>query len=528
MENPLEHKILKNHRLGIIFIGSALSTGLLVGSGFGLARSGPAGILLNYSIIGFVAFLVLSALGEMSSFAPMLTGAGGYASRFVDPALGFATGYCNALKYLLSTPNHLVAASLIMKFWVGDTVKSSAIVTVALIVVLIINLITLKAFGEFQFWLALLKMTLLCGTIVLMLIVALGGGPNRDRLGFRYWKNPGAFADFDVSGPRGRFYRAWSTMVHAAYAFGGTELVGVPVTERKNPRTAMAGAVRLTFLRIFSIFILSIFLLGMVVPYDTPKLAFASSSHTTAAASPFVAAVELANIKGLDHVINGLMLIFITATSTTDFFLATRTIYGIALDGKAPAILTRTNSRGTPVLVVVIPFLFSLLAYLSMSSNTQTVFSYLMEMIVGFSVLTWISILTTHIAFCRAVKIQNIPSDRFAYRAPFREWGSMVALVFLCIFNLGKGSELFTGKKFNYRIFIVQYIGIPFYLLCVFGYKIHQGTRRVRSMEADLSTGVSTIPYDEEKARKKEEDRIKLANATGLKRVYRRFLSWIF
>lgn len=104
---------------------------------------------------------------------------------------------------------------------------------------------------------------------------------------------------------------------YSAYAFGGTELVGVPITERKNPRTAMAGAVRLTFLRIFSIFILSIFLLGMTVPHNTPKLAFASSSHATAAASPFVAAVELANIKGLDHVINALMLLFITATSTT-------------------------------------------------------------------------------------------------------------------------------------------------------------------------------------------------------------------
>ncbi|THC89562.1 hypothetical protein EYZ11_010986 [Aspergillus tanneri] len=478
MEQNKPHKVLKDRYLSLIIIGGAVSTGLLVGS-----------------IIGIVAFMVLSALGEMSSFAPMPCGLGGYASRFVDPALGFATGYCYALRYMLSTPNNLVAASLLMTFWVRNNVDPSVFITVALLVVLFINLISVKGF-------------------------VLGGGP-------KYWKSPGAFAESPIEGAGGAFARAWTTMVHAIYAYGGTELVRAPLAESKNPRTAMAGSLRFTFFRIFSIYILSIFFLGLVVPYNSPKLAFSSDSKTSAAASPFVAAMKLAKIGGLAHVINACMLIFVVATATTDFYLATRTIYGIAVDGKAPAFLARTNKRGTPILAAVAPFLFCMLAYISIRTGSMPVFKYLTQVVVGFNVLSWISILTTHIAFCRAVKSQNIPSDRFPCRAAFRVWGSIAALVFLCIFILIKGAEVFI-QDFDYGVLVVLYIDIPVYLVFIFGYKICYKTHRVRPTEADLTTGVSPVPFEEERAQKEAEDKVKIANAVGIKRVYRRFLALFY
>lgn len=114
--------------------------------------------------------------------------------------------------------------------------------------------------------------------------------------------------------------------------------------------------------------------------------------------------------------------------------------------------------------------------------------------------LTWISILVTHIAFTRAVKVHQIPAELFPYRAPLREWGSWAGLILLCILTITKGFEVFI-HGFDYKNFIVQYIGIPVYLACLFGYKVFYNTQRVRATEVDLVTGVSIEPIEQTRAR---------------------------
>lgn len=108
--------------------------------------------------------------------------------------------------------------------------------------------------------------------------------------------------------------RLW---VASVYAYGGTELVAVTVAEAQNPRLAMARAVKLTFFRILVFYVLSVLFLGMVVPYNSPELAFATKSGTSAAASPFVVAIKLAKIEGLDHVVNACLLIFVISAATS-------------------------------------------------------------------------------------------------------------------------------------------------------------------------------------------------------------------
>ena len=127
-------------------------------------------------------------------------------------------------------------------------------------------------------------MVIILGVILLLLILAAGGGPTGDRPGFRYWSDPGAFAEYKVDGAKGRFLGLWSALATAVYAFSGTELVGVTVGEAKNPRLNMPKAVRMTFFRILFFYIISVFLLGMVVPYSSTDLAFAVGSKTSAAA----------------------------------------------------------------------------------------------------------------------------------------------------------------------------------------------------------------------------------------------------
>lgn len=145
--------------------------------------------------------------------------------------------------------------------------------------------------------------------------------------------------------------------------------------------------------------------------------------------------------------------------------------------------------------------------------------------------LTWVGILLSHICFIKAAQAQQIPNDRFPYRSPFGLAGSYVAVSFLAILITTKSFATFVGS-FDYKGFIVGYIGIPVYLTLLLGYKLWNRTRRVKSSEVDLTTGVPSIPFAEERARHEAELREKAQNQRGGARIigaiYRRTLAWLF
>lgn len=200
----------------------------------------------------------MAALGEMASWLPMSSGFTGYATRFCDPSLGFALGWTYWFKYIIVTPNQLTAAALVIQYWVDrDRINPGVFITVFLVVIVAINYFGIKFFGELEFWLSSIKVITICGLIILSLVIALGGGPDHDRRGFRYWNNPGAFNDYIMDGAAGRFLGFWSTMVTAVFAYLGTELVGVTVGEAQNPRKVVPRAIKLTFYRILIFYVLS-------------------------------------------------------------------------------------------------------------------------------------------------------------------------------------------------------------------------------------------------------------------------------
>ena len=158
----------------------------------------------------------MCALGEMAAWLPLGSGFTGYATRFCDPSLGFALGWTYwfkypppprpltglpltpPLRYIIVTPNQLTAASIVVSYWVDrDRINPGVFITIFLVAILIINYFGIKAFGEIEFWLSTFKVVTIIGLILLSLILALGGGPDKDRKGFRYWKSPGAFKPYE-------------------------------------------------------------------------------------------------------------------------------------------------------------------------------------------------------------------------------------------------------------------------------------------------------------------------------------------
>ena len=430
---------------------------------------------------------------------------------------------------MILSPNQMTAGSLVMTYWIDtNRVNAGVWITIFIVLIISINYFGITFFGEFEFWLSSFKVVVIIGIILLSIILVLGGGPDHDRKGFRYWKDPGAFNTYISDGDTGRFYGVLLTMVSATFAFLGTELVGVTVGEAQNPRKTIPRAIKLTFYRILVFYILSVFLVGLLVPYNSPELAFAIKANSSAAASPFVVAIKLASIPVLPDIMNGCILLFVFSSANSDLYIATRTIYGLAREGKAPAILARTDRRGVPTYALAASSVFALLAYMNVSNDARTIFGYFVNLVTIFGLLTWISILVTHIYFVRARKAQGIRVESLAYKAPLGVGGSWIALIFCCIISLTKSFDVFTktGGNFDYKTFITAYLGIPLYLILIFGYKYSTKSKGVNPHEADLWTGKDAIDREEATFLERQAAMSEKQRQYGW--FYNKFVSWLF
>ncbi|CAK7896844.1 dicarboxylic amino acid permease [[Candida] anglica] len=532
-------KGLHARHVTMIAIGGALGTGLLIGTGSALAKAGPAAILISYSAIGFVVYMVMCALGEVATFIPLADGFAGYCNRYVDPALGFACGYVYLFKYLILPANQLVAGSLTVQYWVSkDKLNPGVWITIFLVIIVAVNILGIRFFGEIEFWLSSLKVCTCLGLILVLLIIALGGGPTHDRLGFRYWKSPGAFNHFvdksknlNIEGDKGRFVAFVSVLVTAVFAFLGTELCGITFAECQRPRRAIPKAIKLTFYRIVIFYLLSILFLGMCVAYNDPLLVSAKGS--TAAASPFVIAIKNAQIPALDHIINACILLFVLSAANSDMYICSRTIYGLAVAGYAPKFFSKTNKMGVPYYGVALSFLFCLLGYMTVSTGAAQVFTYFVNVVSLTGLIAWACILVIHIRFMKACKAQGIDRKRdLAYRSPFQPYGSYFALGLCVLVILIKNFTVFLGKPFLYKDFITGYIVLPVFIIMYATFKIYHKTKMFAPHEVDLVTYRDVIDAEEAQYAAEEEERKALREAQGNPRdkewYYDTFVGWLF
>ncbi|KAK1819066.1 amino acid transporter [Friedmanniomyces endolithicus] len=581
---------LSARQVSMIAIGGAIGTGLIIGTGTALKNAGPASILISYSIVGLIVYVVMAALGEMATWLPA---AGGFVPTYdqfedctscghksdslsqehripfatlppclnvlsadlltlvfgqVDPALGFAVGYTYWFKYIITTPNQLTAGALVIQYWCPpERVNPGVFIAIFLVAIIVFNYLGIRFFGELEFWLSSIKVLTILGLIILMIILAAGGGPNHEATGFRYWHNPGAFAEYLAHGSLGKLLAVWSTMVTAVFAFLGTELIGVTVGEAQNPRRNVPRAIKLTFWRIVIFYIVSVFLLGLNVAYNDPLLTGASKKSNSAAASPFVVAIQIAGIKGLPGFLNACILIFVFSAANSDLYIASRTIHGLALKGQASRFLATTDKRGVPVYGLGLSALVCCIAFLNISTNSKLVFGYFVNLVSIFGLLSWITILVSHIYFVRARKAQGVLKSELRYVSPFGMWGSAIALFFCCLIALTKNFTVFIPSasygRFDYKNFITGYLGIPLYLMqverssevsrprltlrrMIAGWKLVKRTKGVTPLTADLYTGKDIIDADEQEwlAREAAEK----ASGRGPNVVYRHTLGYLF
>ncbi|TFK88698.1 dicarbixylic amino acid permease [Polyporus arcularius HHB13444] len=507
------HRDLSARQISMIALGGAIGTGLIIGSGTALVRGGPLGILLGYSFVGIVCYMVMVALGEMSAYLPHKKGFPGYATRFVDPAFGFALGWNYVMKYLVVTPNNINAAGVVIQYWTQK-------VHIAIWMVFGINLFGVRVFGELEFWFSSIKVVTLVGLLLMGIIIDLGGNPRHDRLGFRYWDHPygpmGTYLNSQVHNYHlSIFLGFWSTLTNALFAYIGTELIGVTVGEAQAPRKNIPIAIRRTFFRILVFYVGGVFVISLIVPSTDTNLFVANKSKAGAAASPFVVATTLAGIKVLNHIINAAILIFVLSAANSDLYIGTRTLYGLAVQGQAPKVFARVNRMGVPYASLFLCTAFCGLVFLNVSSSSARVFGWFVNLVSTFGAITWMCICYTHIRFMKALKAQGMSRDDLPYKAPFQPYGSWFALGATAIITLFKGFDTF--MPFKVDTFITAYIAVPAFVLFYFGYKVYYRTSLIPSDRVDLITGKREIDEEEDRFNKEQEMR---GPRTKLQRIW--------
>ncbi|KAG6832374.1 hypothetical protein H0H92_002642 [Tricholoma furcatifolium] len=289
------------------------------------------------------------------------------------------------------------------------------------------------------------------------IIIDLGGNPEHDRIGFRYWRAPdGPMGTYLLSQVHNKhlaiFLGFWSTLTNALFAYIGTELIGVTVGEAENPRRNIPIAIRRTFFRILVFYVGGVFVIGLVVPSTNNSLFLATKSKTGAAASPFVVATTLVGIKVLNHIINAAILIFVMSAANSDLYIASRTLYGLAIEGKAPAIFKKVNRLGVPWPSLIVCTLFCGLVFLNVESSSakafrnahkSEVFTWFVNLVSTAGAITWMCIAFCHIRFMKALKVHGLDRQNLPYKAPLQPWGSWFALIATAIITVFKGFDTF-------------------------------------------------------------------------------------
>ncbi|KAK0505875.1 amino acid permease [Armillaria luteobubalina] len=496
---------LKNRHIAMISIGGVIGTGLFLGTATSLRHGGPVGLLLGYITVGTICWSVMVSLGEMVAYLPIPGGHIKLAERFVDPALSFTMGWNYWYNWTIILPAELSAAAILINYW-NQSVNNSAWITICLVVVVTINMFGAGVYGEAEFIFASIKVITITGLIILGIVLDLGGGPSHDRLGFRYWKHPGPFAQYGgISGAEGRFLGWWSVMTQAAFSFIGTEIVAIAAGEAKNPRRNLPKAIRRVYIRILLFYIGGTAVIGLLVPSTDPRL---NLSTGTAASSPFVIAIKNAGIGGLPSVINAALLTSAWSAASSDLYTSSRALYGLAASGNAPKIFLRTTRKGLPYVSIIFCALFATLSYMGVNEGSGKVFGWFSNMTAVAGLMTWFGICLTYIRFYQGLKEQGYDRSKmpFAVRfQPFPAWYGMIASLVICFLS---GWSVFLRGEWAQDTFVTNYFPLMLFPVLYLGAKFYYKVPIVKPKDMDFVTNIAEIEaetYDEPAPRNKLE-----------------------
>lgn len=489
------HRTLKPRHIQLIGIGGTIGTALYVSIGRGLINGGPGSLFIAFTWWCTFIAAVTMCMAEMVTYLPISSPFIRFAGRYVDEAFGVAAGWNFFIFEAALVPFEIVACNVIIHYW-STAVPAGGIIAIVIALYSVLNMFAVKWYGETEFWAALGKVLLIVGLIVYTFIAMLGGNPLGDRFGFRFWKEPGAFTgpvdDYGVG--LGRFLGFLQCLIQASFTIAGPDYVSMAAGEAENPRTVMPKAYKAVFYRLTAFFVLGSLAVGILVPFNDAELTAAfENSLPGAAASPYVVSMNRLRINVLPHIVNAMVLASAFSAGNSYVYCASRSLFGLALEGKAPKIFRKTNRNGVPYFAVLAVLAIALLSFLQVSKNAAVVLQWFVNLVTASQLINFCCMCVTFLAWRRALDAQGVDLRSLPFRARWGKTCAWYALIGCFIMTFVGGYSVFLPGNWDIPTFLFSYAMVGIFPVLYVGWKLVKRTKIRDPRTVDLVTGVREV-----------------------------------
>ncbi|MGI2326909.1 amino acid permease [Planococcus sp. YIM B11945] len=440
---------LKGRHLSMIALGGVIGTGLFLGSGFTIGEAGPGGALLAYIFGGFVMYLTMLCLGELSVSLPDAGSYQTYATKYISPSTGYMVGWISWLNWAVTIGLELITVSILMKRWFPDI---STWVWCVLFAVLLfaVNAFSSKSFAEVEFWFAGIKV------LTIIAFILLGGAA---MFGFLEMDGGAAapmlsnFTDHGGLFPNG-LIAILITMIGVNFSFQGTELVGIAAGESEDPEKNIPKAINSTIWRILIFFVLAMFVLAGLFPWQEAGLV----------ESPFVVVFDKIGIPYAADIMNFVIITAVLSVANSGLYATSRMLWSMSSKGMISSRFGKLTKKGVPLNALIASMLVGCLSLLCGVFAEDTVYLWLLS-IAGFGcVVVWASIALSAYLGRRAYLGQGGDVKDLKFKMP------LYPIVPLLAFGLNL--LILVSLAFIEEQRIALYCGIPFMIACYLYYNL--------------------------------------------------------
>lgn len=454
MTNKELKRGLRERHIRMIALGGTIGVGLFMGSASTIKWTGPS-VMIAYAISGIFIFFIMRAMGEMLYVEPSTGSFATFGHKYIHPLAGYLTAWSNWFQWVIVGMAEIVAIGVYMKYWFPE-LPTWIPGIIAMVILTAANLISVKSFGEFEYWFSLIKVV----TIVLMIVagaglIFFGIGNGGEAIGLsNLWKNGGFFA-----GGWSGFFFALSLVV-AAYQ--GVELIGITAGEAKDPQKTIPQAIQSMIWRILIFYIGAIFVIVTVYPWN----------QLDSIGSPFVATFMKVGITGAAAIINFVVITAAMSGCNSGIYSAGRMLYTLAVNGQAPKLFMKLTKNGVPLLGTVGVLIGLVIGVILSYIAPENLFIYVYSASVLPGMIPWFVILISQIKFrkTKGAELANHP-----FKMPFAPVTNYLTIAFLLM--------VLTGMWFNNDTRMSLIVGIVFLVIIVASYFVFGIGKRTKEIE---------------------------------------------
>lgn len=408
-KQKLNHK-LKTRHLQMIALGGVIGTGLFFGSAKSIHLTGPS-IVLSYILGGLLVYIIMRALGELTVFSPSSGSFSDYASRFVGNYAGFISGWSAWFEYTVVCMVELSAVPIFVDY-IFPGIPHWLLCLVILVAFTFINLMSIKLFGEFEFWFAGIKIVAILAMILFTAYLIVFKHQLNPELS--HYSNPSLFFAGGLNG-------FMVSLVIVVFSFGGSEFVSIAAGEAENPKKTVPQAINGVILRILLFYVLTMLAIVLIYPYD--KL----SQNI----SPFVDVFKQIGLSSAAMVMNIVAITAALSSFNSCLYSASRMLFSLSTHRNAPKVFSQiSNETKIPKVAILFSSLCVVIAVIVNFIFPDKAIMYLMTIAVGSIIIVWFMILITQIYFRKYSVSNNVALE---YRLTLFPYSNLIAMAGLIL-----------------------------------------------------------------------------------------------